>query len=95
MMPILALSIITLALGYIVGRYSVSRKLNAATNHNVALRVKLADCTRQRNLYFNAVKRTNEWFDGCQWDTKLSNVEVSELNHRMHVAVYDAMREAP
>ena len=89
------LSIVTLALGYIVGRYSVSRKLNAATQHNVALRVKLADRTRQRNLYYNAVKATSEWFEGCQWDTKLSNIEVSELNHRMHVAVYDAMREAP
>lgn len=89
------LSIITLALGYIVGRYSINRKLKAATLQNVSLRLKFADCARRRDLYYNAVKMTDEWFHGCQWDTKLSNVEISELNHRMHVAVYDAMREAP
>lgn len=89
------LSIITLALGYIVGRYSINRKLKAATQQNVSLWLKFADCTRKRDLYYNAVKMTDEWLHGCQWDTKLSNVEISELNHRMHVAVYDAMREAP
>lgn len=89
------LSIIALALGYIVGRYASSRKLNAAMQQNVSMRLKLADCARKRDLYYNAVKMTDEWFHGCQWDTKLSNVEISELNHRMHVAVYDAMREAP
>lgn len=91
----IALSIVTLALGYIVGRYASSRKLKAAMQQNVSMRLKFADCTRKRDLYYNAVKMTDEWLHGCQWDTKLSNVEVSELNHRMHVAVYDAMREAP
>lgn len=91
----IALSIVTLALGYIVGRYSINRKLKAAMQQNVSMRLKFADCTRKRDLYYNAVKMTDEWLNGCQWDTKLSNVEVSELNHRMHVAVYDAMREAP
>lgn len=89
------LSIITLALGYVVGRYSISRKLKTATQQNVSMRLKLAYCTRKRDLYYNAVTATDEWLHGCQWDTKLSNVDISELNHRMHVAVYDAMREAP
>ena len=89
------LSIITLALGYIVGWYSTRRKLKTETQRSESLQLALADCTRKRDLYYNAVKMTNEWLHGCQWDTKLSNVEISELNHRMHVAVYDAMREAP
>ncbi len=91
----IALSIVTLALGYIVGRYSINRKLKDATQQNVSLRLKFAYCARRRDLYYNAVEATNEWVKSCKWDTTISDVERSELYSKMQFALYSAINEAP
>ena len=91
----IALSIVTLALGYIVGRYSSIRKLKAATQQNASLQSKLADCASKRDLYYNAVKSTSDWLDSCKWDSTVSGVERSELYRKMQFEIYKSLWDAP